>query len=176
MARLRLVDAGAKFQTTIKTVTGKQFSGLVIETPGLRNATGHDAYYLRVGQKSVAAAGDIVNYDSQKYLLGLAADEMVYSPLFRFYRMILANKTFTWMRVTTSIDPVSHLPKETGETNLGTIYAALLANGTIFDVFRVPTSKFHLVTHVPLQINDRLAELTVTFVEFRLGLWFCEVR
>lgn len=172
----RLTNVGAKFRGTLKTITGKKFRGLVVEASLLRDKSAINDYIVRIGENATIRPGEIMYYDGAEYLLGAAATEMSGLPLFRFMRMILITHHLVWTRVQTVIDPVSKLKTSVANMPMGTVHASVLHDGKIDDAFRIQGSRFRLITDSAVQLNDKVGEWSVTFIEPRYGVNFCEVK
>lgn len=171
------LELGDDRQTALmKTTDGRQFRGIVQVNSVLRTQNDIADYLLQVNKGVVVHTGDAMIYDDHKFLLGDGVTDFNGGPLFRTHRMITVTAQLAWSRTTTTIDPVSKLPKSTGATALGTALVCMLATSNISDIFKVATSKFQLITNSHVLVDDKLGSYVVTFVETRHGLQYAEVR
>jgi hypothetical protein len=171
------LDLGTRFDGKLKTTAGKTFKGLVIEAAILRDRGGVADYVLKVGRRSVVNPSDVIVYNGLRYLIGRSAAEMSGAPLFQFMQMIEVTHDLPWSRWTPVRDMMTGLERESSASEeFGDLPVSLLKTGRIDDVFRVQGSRYRLVTGGAVQVNDRLGEFLVTFVEPRFGIQFAEVK
>lgn len=91
--------------------------------------------------------------------------------IWQSYRLFEATRQVTWERRTKVIDPVTKLPRDTGRTDMGLIWAAVEPLDREVSDFRMSASfeQSRVITGQPIQQDDLVDGRKVTRAESVLG-------
>lgn len=171
-----VLRAGERLKQRLKTVDGLEFFGEVESRGDVFDDVTLAEYSLRVGVNSVAVPGKALNYVNSRFLIAAGITEAFNAPGSVYLRLIRVTHELTWSRPWTDIDPVTQLSKTVAPHQFGPALCALRFVGPVVDVFKVPGSRFKLITNSAVEPGDNLGEYVVTFSTPHLGVYFTEVR
>jgi hypothetical protein len=98
--------------------------------------------------------------------------------LWQSFRLFAVSHKLPWMRRTTTLDPVTKLPRESGQQDLGDIYVTLETLDREEEDRKIGASfeKYRIISGKPIEHDDLIGEHTVIRADRTLGVWIGVVR
>jgi hypothetical protein len=126
---------------------------------------------FRTSHKSLLKPGDvIIGAENRRYLIldnGISDRDGVE---YKIFKVLPLNRSDVLKRTQKTFDNVTKRTVETLVT-LNIIWYELEPMRPMEDTFRIPTDQYTLITYYPVKPGDRLGEIEINRVEFRLGVY-----
>jgi hypothetical protein len=178
-----LQSAARRGESLLQTETGLEFLGTIAavdegDVPSYDFTTPRTL--LRVQPDCPVAAGiQILDVYGRRFAVAnhaMAAQDNV--KLYKVFRLYEMTHQVSWKRATTSNDPLTGLPKQSGKPELGPIWCAMepFQREPIDLKLRLKEQVYRILTTASLALNDEIEGMVVKRLDTVLGVKLAEIQ
>ena len=174
----RLQGVGARFKTKLKTVTGKEFYGQILQPPDTSRVSNFLSArrYLRTTPETPVVFGDVVITGDRKFIVADHAEGFYVDHIYTHFKMFEVDDELLYYPYQDTFDAVTGVKYRQVSPNGTKVYVSTQPKASISDALHIPTYTKVAICNADIPVDSKLGGYQVTRNDKMLGIYVLEMK